>query len=447
MKTVYVGVAVAVLCGSVWAADYELKVDKAAYAPGETVTLKFYNNSSGTVELGKGSPTVYDKSGKGVYSPTFPFAVSVAPGTVHPNYEWEHGWNWDLVYNSYPPGKYTARIDVLPDDGGPTVVETSFAISEPVVPGTCTLTTDKPVYPVEVWDNVEEQEEPWNPLGGTVTIRVANTTSVAVQLPAPAWKVRDEKGTVIKQAWNGLPGATTIPPNASKAFLWNKTGANSQPVKAGSYMIEVGPIWLDGKGVTLKHRIALTDTGRIAGTSLFPLSMGNEWRYGNQPEVMKITGSMVQSGSAWYKTSGFPLGYIDRIILVGKKKPILRVHHKWAGEITDAFWFGHPLGYSQKAPLFGEVPSLGESPGMVASIQVGATDETVVTPAGTFQGCYRLNVNHLFINDIALDKFWFARGIGMIQYSRFSWGRISVYPLQSVTIKGIDGKVYTIGTE
>jgi len=82
-------------------------------------------------------------------------------------------------------------------------------------------------------------------------------------------------------------------------------------------------------------------------------------------------------------------------------------------------------------------------------VEVGSTNETVVTPAGTFLNCYRLDVVYPFFSSVGhgYNSFFFAPGVGLVQYVAFSASddEDTTYRLHHAKIRALDGKVYRIG--
>lgn len=75
--------------------------------------------------------------------------------------------------------------------------------------------------------------------------------------------------------------------------------------------------------------------------------------------------------------------------------------------------------------------------------RVGPTDATVVTRAGKFYGCNRLDV--VGSTTAQFGSFWFAPGIGLIQYShRQGTNPFRTPCLRDARIRGTDGARYTV---
>lgn len=285
-----------------------------------------------------------------------------------------------------------------------------------------TLTTDKPVYKV-------------GPTGGPVTITIKNTSSETVPIVNdPPFKVVTTQKQVLYPSLVKKV-VLSLEPGASMTFYWKKKGLNGEFVKPGSYTIVLNT-------ASTSRTIALTPTGTIASKSPFPLSVGNQWEYNNhyntisgQPKVLKVTDSTVQGMAVWYKTSNL-LDGDPWVTLVGTKKPTLRMGIP--NGITNLFQFGQPKGHSYS--VYGFAWTNG-------GMKVGATNEKVVTPAGTFMNCYRLDVTKTIVADDGYSQFWFAPGIGLVQYSTFWIGGSQIHALERAAIKGTDGKVYTISAK
>jgi len=216
-------------------------------------------------------------------------------------------------------------------------------------------------------------------------------------------------------------------------------GLNGKLVPKGSYTIEVGQLWLGGAQFTRSVTVALTPSGTIAGTNSFPLAVGNEWNYSASSSIGSPLSSMrvVQKwpNSNWFKVTNL-IGMDRWATHQGAAKPTL-------------FVIPHPLAKTIIQPLFRFRQKVGfkytTSLESFTYLMVGAKNETVVTPVGTFTGCYRIDVVISTIADGGYMAFWFAPGVGLVQYKRLWIGGPKLYKLESAKIQGSDNQQYGIG--
>lgn len=294
-----------------------------------------------------------------------------------------------------------------------------------------TLTTDRPVYTT----------------GGTdpVTITVKNNTAQSVELPAQLFTVWKGSTLVFEEGWATVQ-TPAVGPGGSKSWLWSKKNLSGNLLGAGTYTIKVGPLYFGSASVSLSLNIALTPTGKLAGTSRFPLATGNEWVYSVEQYLLASppppTTESMKILQAW---SAYNLAYVKNFLgadrwvwMTGYSKPVL---HVWAapwGSMEALFRFNRPVGYTYSAPsLFAAGTKM----------RVGWTNDTVTTPAGTFKGCYRLDtVNpQTAPTGAAYHSYWFAPGIGLVQSLSGSYMKNTYRRLLRATLKGSDGKTYFIG--
>ncbi len=308
-----------------------------------------------------------------------------------------------------------------------------FASSSVVVaqvPQQVTLTAEKPVYKTG-------DSEP-------VTFTIKNIGSTAVTLSGPTpWSIW--KGNILVYSPPSLAVLATLGPSQSKSWSWDKKDASGSTVSAGSYTVRVGKIYQSTLSYDLKVHIALTPSGKLSGTSYFPLKLGNEWVYLGAPtsgapfgpiSVSKIVSHTKVSSTSWYRITN--LAGADRWVkFSGYTYPSLYVISVPASSGSKSlFRFKRPLGYTYTVN-FPNLPT--------TTFKVGATNETVQTPAGTFKGVYRLDVIGSPIADAGYGSFHFAPGVGLVQYSEIQiWGVLK-YGLLRASLWGSDGKQYTIG--
>jgi len=280
------------------------------------------------------------------------------------------------------------------------------------------LSTDKPVYTVGGIDPVE-------------------ITLVHNGLPSSAslsWSIKFGSRTVLK-APKGILGP--LAPGEKRTWKWNKKNSFGKSVKSGTYTVVVS----DGSQINAALMIALTPSGRIAGASWFPLMAGNRWTYDHASsdglgpqQSMKVLTKNIDSD--WYLVENLA-GIYGWAHMAGGALPIL-----YAGS-PASFATAHPL-FRFEQPLKYAYPLSFPAfpPGSI--MRVKAVNQSVVTPAGTFHGCYRLDVQppgSLW----ATMKFYFAPGIGLVQYERFQTFEFVIHRLHQATLRGTDGVWYTIG--
>lgn len=441
-KTVIMMVwSLVVAVGIAWAEPYELKTNKSAYQPGETVTIVFKNNSVKQFEPANNWPTITNAAGEVVYSPvTIQILVAVGPGQ-------SKSWEWNQVDNdnaTVPPGQYTATLKgfaITDDDtfSGSVIgqtVKTSFTIGGPQspAPGLSDLafSTDKPVYQTGG--------------SGKVSMTLKNNGSTIVLLTShDAWSVKKDGQLVYAPVQLMIwPSPYPLNPGKSMTYHWYKKDSFGLPVPSGSYTIEIGIGNVGGAPLqTLKRTIALTPTGKLAGTGMFPLAVGNKWTYDAHttpleifldPQSMEVT---KKAGSSYLVTN---LEETTRWVkMVGSSKPILRVS---AGLFTpivgDFFHFKQPLNHVYTATALGNTKMI-----------VVGVNEVVETPAGKFTGCYRLStVTPPGLLDGPKTIYTFAPGVGLVRYGTYGLGSVTTtYSLGYAKIKGTDGKWYTIGSQ
>lgn len=262
-----------------------------------------------------------------------------------------------------------------------------------------------------------------------VTVTLFNGSSQTVNLSS-AYPLTVKKNGVIVWAPYAILVLKPVAPGKSESFTWDKIDANTSWVKPGTYTITIGPLWLGNQMLYRSVDVALTSTGKLAGTSRFPLAVGNQWAYAfgsGSAASMKVT----KKSGQWFGVKNL-IGLGDRWArLNGVAQPTLLVKE---GSAKPFFRFNCPVGYTYAVNL-----------GAVNKFKVGTVNATVATPAGTFTGCYRLDSVGSYIADAGYGSFWFAPGIGLVQYSEIWIGGEKLYKLRSAKIKGSDGATYLIG--
>lgn len=285
------------------------------------------------------------------------------------------------------------------------------------------LTSDRPVY------------KRGSPTGVKFTLTNGSSQQVAVG----PWTIGNGSQPVFEF---NLLGMELIAPGQSKSWTWNMKDTGGKLVPAGSYKIE-GTVWIGDAYFNRSITVALTPSGKLAGTNPFPLAVGNEWIYvsgpavgapGGLPESMKVTKKWGFSG--WHTVSNLAGGE-RRVRLVGAWKPTLYLMVQGLMPFTSPlFRFNLPVGATYAVNMQ-----------FIKKLKVGAKNETVVTPAGTFQGCYRLDVVPTSGTAPGFGSFWFAPGVGLVQYSKPMFIGAQVFKLQFAKVTGSDKKSYSFGLQ
>ncbi|MBI2900498.1 MAG: hypothetical protein HYY17_09950 [Planctomycetes bacterium] len=278
------------------------------------------------------------------------------------------------------------------------------------------LQAEKPVYKAGV--------------AGDVKFTLTNNTADTITLSTPTpWSISKDDKLVYAPFSIMILGS--VAPGQSKTWTWNKKGYGDEWVGAGTYTIKVGLIWAGGDPFSLTCDVALTPNGKLAGTSRFPLAVGNEWTYVSemsQQETMKVA----YKWGDWYWVKKL-VGGSRWAHMSSSWQPTLIVTTA-SDSTSPLFRFNRPVGYTYKVNV-----------GFIKKMKVGGTDETVNTPAGTFTGCYRLDVAENGAMDAGYGSFWFAPGVGLVQYTTIWIGGQHTYRLHHAKIKGSDGKTYGFG--
>lgn len=272
------------------------------------------------------------------------------------------------------------------------------------------------------------------------TLKNNGQTSVTLSTPTP-WSIWSGSKLVFSPI--SLMVLSTLGAGQSKTWSWDRKDMTGKKVGPGTYTIKVGTIWSGSSSFSKSVAVALTPTGKLAGSSSFPLAVGNEWKYQPGPSIVfpgpfGETTKVTSKSGDWYKVSGL-LGATRSAKMSGVTYPTLSVMSFVGGDAWASkplFRFNRALGYSYKVEV---------EPLLFHKLKVGAKNATVVTPAGTFTGCYRLDALENVGADIGYTSFWFAKGVGLVQYGKIKFWGESLYQLSSAKIKGSDGKFYTIG--
>ncbi len=257
------------------------------------------------------------------------------------------------------------------------------------------------------------------------------------------WSVKSGTTVVFMPYSGGL--LSSLGAGQAKTWSWDRRDMNGAKVGAGTYKIKVY-FSMGSVALTKSVFVAITPNGLIAGVSRFPLSVGNQWIYGignsigNPGYVTETSEVTAKSGGDWYKVKGL-VGAARWAKLSGATFPKLFVLGVTGGSAATPrllFGFNRPLGYSYTINVPGT---------FIQELEVGETNETVVTNAGTFTGCYRLDAMQSFGTNSGYSSFWFARGIGLVQYGKVTLGGTKLYRLHSARVQSWNGKFYSIGQQ
>lgn len=274
------------------------------------------------------------------------------------------------------------------------------------------VTTDKPVYK--------------SGASGKVYFTVKNTGSEMVRFQNTYWMILNG-GTIFASAAGPY---FELPPGASMTWNWNKKYGTGTFAPAGTYYL-----WVNMTvGIMNKSSyrwFSLTPTGRIAGTNRFPLSVGDNWQYTINDSNQTTYQYTYQQDGNWFRVSNL----LDTLRWVQRTGTTLYTKPDTTGAVGPLFRFSRPLGFTYSV-------AVGSLNGL---LKVGATSETVETPAGKFTGCYRLDVVSPNASLNGYLSFWFHAGTGLVQVARQDAGQLQMLKLQYAKIRGSDGQDYRLG--
>lgn len=288
-----------------------------------------------------------------------------------------------------------------------------WAQEEPIV----LLSTDRAVYALEDLAPVK------------ITIQNLGPGDVNLIEPSPCTIWKDGKKIYTFSSVND----DWIEEGQSRSWSWNRKTAAGQAVGAGNYEIHVGQFWKNDWDFDLGLAIAILPTGKVAGSNLFPLTAGNEWRYALSPEGDRLTMKASAKPGNWTKLSW--LAGAQRLVTLKGSTLSARVNFLPNSPVVPLFRFKLALGATYSVNLG---PSL-----LKVKLKVTSLNETVTTFAGTFPGCYRLEV--LPSTGLGYRSFFFAPGIGLVRFDRVTSGGPESWQLNHAKLKGSDGKGYLIG--
>ncbi|GEM_PF-1629028 len=326
---------------------------------------------------------------------TFAPSLAVVPGT----YEAQ----WKVILG------YTTSVTVV------TTLSTHFTLVDPVK--SLSVTTDRAVYTRTGSDDV------------VVTLKNTGSTPLTVAAKPTIWD-----GTKLVTSAASASSVKELLSGGSTTWTWTKRSLTGGTLPAGSYTVKWEGSY-GGSSLTASHRFALASYGKIAGSSRFPLDAGNQWVYKTTAgEKHTLTVEYQLWGLLWYKVSGL-FDDARSASMTGTTYPILYVTQNNASTSNPLFRFGRSVGYVYSVE-FDEFPA-------GSKLVVGATNDTVRTPMGKFTGCYRLDVTG--VAGHPYHSFHFAAGVGLVQYKKYSQGNVVAFQLTYATIRGTDGKTYTLG--
>jgi len=231
--------------------------------------------------------------------------------------------------------------------GGCSIVLTVFALGLPaaVAQGVSAspqlqvrLTASEPVYK--------------RGSAGGVQFTLTNGTSQTLIMSTPnPWSIYRGSQAVFSPISIMVLGQ--IAPGKSKTWSWNMKDMSGKLVPPGSYTIKVGQLWLGNDQFARSITVAVTPTGKIAGSSPFPLALDNEWGYVAGPGLFGGPGSystttVVSNSGTWYSIKNV-VGKDRWAKLSGGSKPTLFVMAKVGGDgvmSVPFFRFNRPLGYT-----------------------------------------------------------------------------------------------------
>jgi len=240
-----------------------------------------------------------------------------------------------------------------------------------------------------------------------------------------------------------LVAPSPLNPGQSLSWSWDKKSSNGKWAPPGTYTIKVGPIFTP-VATSQNYRsidIALTPTGTLGGSSMFPLGVSNEWSFQPNTSANSTLSKVTTKKGQWYMVQGL-LG-ANRWVRMHSISNTLHTAPKPSTAIQTLFRFGLAQGSSYSTNLAG-----------MWKMTVGSTNETVVTPAGTFNNCYRLDVEYLptALVSKGYKSFYFAPGVGLVQYVMFGtdevtiwWNEVTIWSLHHAKVRAFNGMLYRIG--
>jgi len=280
---------------------------------------------------------------------------------------------------------------------------------------------------------------------GVVKFTLINNSpyTVSINVTAAFW-VRNHKLEVVHKpsSSNEMNAPIALPPGTSYSWNWNKKSSkNNKWAPPGTYEILVGPIIVSDWNVYINRNIdiALTPTGTIAGSSMFPLSVGNEWTYlpnwgGGLPGIW-VSEAVTEKNGVWYRVHGLlNTDYWARMVPSVNKTKKLMVGDE-PSSATTLFDFG-----ADWLSMY----SINDM--WIYGVKLMSKNETVETPAGTFKNCYRFSLQYLpnGLHGQGFKSFWFAPGVGLVKYTTIGNGH-RTFSLYHAKIRASNGVVYNIG--
>lgn len=272
---------------------------------------------------------------------------------------------------------------------------------------------------------------------GAVKFTLTNKSAGTIHLSSPApFKILKGNKVVYAPITIMVIWSVPLAPGESKSWSWDKKMFSGKWAPHGTYTIKVGPIFAP-VATTTNHRsidIALTPTGTLAGSNRFPLSVQNEWSFRSSFEITPAFMKVTTKKGSWFMVQNLLGG--NRWVRMHSTQNALYTSPTPSVMLHGLFRFGLSPGSSYLVNVAG-----------MGKLTVGSTNETVATPAGTFQNCYRLDVEYppIALVSQGYKSFSFAPGVGLVQYVTFSPVGIVTYRLRHAKIRAFNGTMYRIG--
>lgn len=254
---------------------------------------------------------------------------------------------------------------------------------------------------------------------GPIKLQIKNTGTKFVVVYG--WQVR--KGSTWIYGSPPLGQNGFLDPGRSLTIAWDKRRSNGSWVPAGSYRIVAYLRVGNEESRYCSLTVALTSTGKLAGTNPYPLAVGNRWSY-RKADGTEWVSQVTASGNGWYYMTKPPAG-TGWVILTGTARPVLWV---WDGSKAQfLFHFFEPTGATWSTGLLG-----------YKTLRIHAARESVLTPLARFDDSISIR------NDPYDTARWFVRGLGMVRdLYYFAWIPYDSR-LVGAKIRGSDGSWYTL---
>jgi len=264
--------------------------------------------------------------------------------------------------------------------------------------------------------------------GGAVKVTLENRGSQPLILSG--WEVRKGASPVLQAPLQGV--GALLQPGQVLSFRWNKRTSNGEWVKSGSYRILAHVHVGAGDPKVFGVTVALTPSGKLAGSNPYPLAVGNKWTYRNQQGVLSISEVTSSSEGGWYRMTNPPAG-TGWVAVTGTTYPILWV---WDGNTARPFFrFRRPTGTEWQTGL-----------PFYKTLRVAATKVTLANGLGVFKNCSQIGTPP----GLSSRSWWFAPGFGTVKTQSVAPNSMSLdggvkasNPV-AVRIRGTDGKWYLV---